>query len=78
VIALLTACGTSDVPRGLVVVFPGGASGYVYYSPLMSSTTYPLEAVSGDVVHTWEGDYKAKGFQEPLGGPLRKGISKAL
>ncbi len=55
--SLFTACGTSDVPRGLVVSPPGGASGYVYYAPLLGSTTYLVEARSGDVVRTWESDY---------------------
>jgi hypothetical protein len=59
--ALLAACGTSDVPRGLLVSPPGEAPGYVYYTPLISSTTYMIEAGSGDVVHTWESEYAPTG-----------------
>ena len=61
VCALLAACGTPDVPRGLLVSQPGEAPGYVYYSPLLSSTTYLIEAGSGDVVHTWESEYAPTG-----------------
>ena len=53
--------GTSDVPRGLLVSPPGEAPGYVYYTPLTSSTTYLIEADSGAVVHTWESEYAPTG-----------------
>jgi len=59
--ALLAACGTSNVPRGLLVSPPGEAPGYVYFTPLLSSTTYVIEAGSGDVVHTWESEYAPTG-----------------
>ncbi len=72
---LLAACGTSDVPRGLLVSPPGEAPGYVYYTPLISSTTYVIEAGSGDVVHTWESEYAPTGSVYLLdnGNPLRGG-----
>jgi hypothetical protein len=53
---------TEAVPRGLRLSTPGAAQGYVYYTPLISSTTYLVETGSGDVVHTWESDYAPSGF----------------
>ncbi len=63
--ALLAACATSDAPsdvrRGFVVSPPGHASGYVYFTPLIATTTYLIEASSGDVIRTWESDYAPTG-----------------
>ena len=53
---------SDELPRGLRLSTPGAAQGYVYYTPLISSTTYLLETGSGDVVHTWESEYAPSGF----------------
>ncbi len=53
---------TEEVPRGLRLDTPDAAPGYVYYSPLISATTYLIETGSGDVVHTWESEYAPSGF----------------
>ncbi len=50
--------GTADIerPSGLVVKKPGAAPGYVLYAPIVSDTTYLIDA-DGLVVHTWKSRY---------------------
>lgn len=42
--------------RGVAAASAGAAPGYVLFSPLLSGTSYLLDA-AGQVVHTWNGDY---------------------
>ena len=51
-----------DQPRGLLLNTPAAHSGYVFFSPLISDTTYLVETVSGAVVHTWASEYAPSGF----------------
>ena len=47
-------------PSGVVVSKPGALPGYLLYAPLMSDTTYLIDA-EGLVVHTWKGRYAPEG-----------------
>ncbi|MGH9335684.1 MAG: aryl-sulfate sulfotransferase, partial [Vicinamibacteria bacterium] len=47
-------------PGGLTVSKPGAAAGYVLYAPLLSDTTYLIDA-DGLVVHTWTSRYAPEG-----------------
>ena len=49
-----------EEPRGLRVTTPEATAGYVYFTPLLSGTTYLID-VDGAVVHTWESDYAPSG-----------------
>jgi hypothetical protein len=84
-VALNVACGAPpeepgsgaapadvDRPSGLVVSKPGAAPGYVLYAPLMSDTTYLIDA-EGLVVHTWKSRYAPEGtaYLFPNGHILR-------
>lgn len=84
-LALTVACGAppeepasgaapADVarPSGVVVKKPGAAPGYVLYAPLMSDTTYLIDA-EGLVVHTWKSRYAPEGtaYLLPNGHTLR-------
>jgi hypothetical protein len=54
------SCGVSQQTRGLRLS-PPDEVGYVYFNPLISSTTYLIETASGQVVHTWESGYAPAG-----------------
>ena len=43
-------------PRGVRVNTPQASPGYVYFTPLLSDTTYLINN-AGQVVHIWESDY---------------------
>jgi len=43
-------------PRGVRVNTPRASPGYVYFTPLLSDTTYLINN-AGQVVHIWESDY---------------------
>ncbi len=45
-----------EEPRGLLVNTAKAAPGYVLYSPILSDTTYLIDA-EGMVVHMWQGEY---------------------
>jgi hypothetical protein len=47
-------------PSGLVAARPGAAPGYVLYAPLLSDTTYLVDA-AGLVVHTWRSAHGPEG-----------------
>ncbi len=47
-------------PRGLRLNSGGAEPGYVIYAPLLSDTTYLIDA-QGIVVHTWKSDYSPSG-----------------
>ncbi len=47
-------------PSGLLANKPGAFPGYVLYAPLMSDTTYLIDA-EGLVVHTWKSRYAPEG-----------------
>ena len=50
----------AEVPRGLRTKNAGVTPGYVLFSPLLSGTTYLIDA-DGQVVHSWESDYAPSG-----------------
>jgi hypothetical protein len=50
----------AEVPRGLRVTTAAASDGYVYFSPLLSDTTYLIN-LDGQVVHTWKSDYAPSG-----------------
>lgn len=50
-----------DMPRGLIKKTDGASSGFVFFSPLLSATTYMVN-MSGEVVHTWESEYGPSGW----------------
>ncbi len=49
------------LPRGLLRNTPKATPGYIYFSPLLSGTTYLIN-LNGQVVHTWESDYGPSGW----------------
>ena len=53
---------TEELPRGLRLSTPDATPGYVYYTPLISASTYLIETGNGDVVHTWESEYAPSAF----------------
>ena len=53
---------SDDRPRGLRLSTPAARPGYVYFSPLISDTTYLVETTGGAVVHTWHSEYAPSGF----------------
>ncbi len=53
--------GGLGIPRGLITKTDGATEGYVYFSPLQSSTTYLIN-MSGAVVHTWESEFGPSGW----------------
>ncbi len=59
-------------PSGLVVKKPGAAPGYVLYAPLMSDTTYLIDA-EGLVVHTWKSRYAPNSVHLLDSGHLLRG-----
>ncbi|MBQ00832.1 MAG: hypothetical protein CL477_09130 [Acidobacteria bacterium] len=57
------AAAAADVqPRGLLLNTPAASPGYVFFSPLLSDTTYLVETVTGAVVQTWDSEYAPSGF----------------
>lgn len=60
-------------PSGLIVKKPGASPGFVLYSPLLSDTTYLIDA-DGLVVHTWKSQYAPNGSVDLLeNGRLLRG-----
>jgi len=53
--------GGIGMPRGLIQSSAGATPGYVFFTPLLSSTTY-LVNTEGKVVHQWESQYGPAGF----------------
>jgi hypothetical protein len=53
--------GGFGVPRGLLNKTDESTPGYVYFTPLKSSTTYLIN-MDGQVVHTWESEYGPTGW----------------
>lgn len=49
------------MPRGLIHKTDEATPGYVFFSPLLSTTTYMVN-LDGEVVHTWESQYGPSGF----------------
>ena len=49
------------VPRGLISKTSQATPGYVYFSPLLSDTTFLIN-MDGEVVHTWKSDYGPSGW----------------
>ena len=47
-------------PRGVRVNTPQASPGYVYFTPLLSDTTYLINN-AGQVVHTWKSNYAPSG-----------------
>ena len=55
------ATDAEEAPRGLRVKTSETQDGYVYFSPLLSDTTYFID-MDGQVVHTWKSDYAPSGW----------------
>ena len=53
--------GGIGLERGLIEKKPEHTPGYVYFCPLLSSTTYLINT-DGQVVHTWESEYGPSGW----------------
>lgn len=52
--------GGLGMPRGLISSSEGHTDGYVFFNPLLSSTTYLVNS-AGEVVHTWDSEYGPSG-----------------
>ena len=50
-----------DIPRGLINHSPLATPGYVYFTPLLSDTTFLINT-NGEVVHVWKSDYGPSGW----------------
>ena len=59
--AFTSACGGADRPIGLTLSPPGAGPSYVYFGSIFGTTTYLMEARTGDIVHTWETDFAPAG-----------------
>ena len=55
-----TTVEKGEVPRGLRLKTAEMTPGYVYFSPLLSDTTYVIDS-DGQVVHTWKSDFAPSG-----------------
>ena len=53
--------GGLGLPRGIIQNTKEATQGYVFFSPLLSSTTY-LVNTEGQVVHKWDSEYGPSGF----------------
>jgi len=53
--------GGFGIPRGLITKTDKASEGCVYFSPLLSSTTYLIN-MDGEVVHTWESEFGPSGW----------------
>ena len=51
----------AERPSGVIVRKPGATPGYVLFTPLLSDTTYLIDA-EGLVVHTWKSPYAPQAF----------------
>ena len=49
------------IPRGLLKNTSEATPGYVYFSPLLSDTTYLID-MNGEVVHVWQSEYGPSGW----------------
>ncbi len=49
------------MPRGIISKSSEATPGYVFFCPLLSTTTYLIN-LDGEVVHTWESQYGPSGF----------------
>ena len=83
---LASACGGPSRPIGLTLSPRGAGPSYVYFGSIFGTTTYLMEARSGDIVHTWESDlapagsvylmnngHLMRGAREPDADPFRGG-----
>ena len=53
--------GGLGMPRGLISKTDEATPGYVFFSPLVSGTTYLINS-AGEVVHTWQSEYGPSGW----------------
>jgi len=67
--------GGLEMPRGLITKTSEATPGYVYFSPLLSGTTYLIN-MDGQVVHTWESEYGPSGwvYLKENGNLVRGGV----